>query len=43
MTPKEDWASAGERQANDRNEATGSVACLSEASLRREQRSVGRE
>ena len=32
-------ASAGERKANDRNGATESVACLSEASLQREQRS----
>ena len=33
-------ASAGERKASDRNGATESVACLSEASLQREQRNV---
>ena len=38
-----DLASAGERKANDRNGASESVACLSEASLRREQRNEGRE
>ena len=36
-------ASAGERKASDRNGATESVACLSEASLRREQRNEGSE
>ena len=40
---EEGLASAGERKANDRNGATESVACLSEASLRREQRNAGRE
>ena len=38
-----DLASAGERKASDRNGATESVACLSEASLQREQRNEGSE
>ena len=36
-------ASAGERKASDRNGAPESVACLSEASLQREQRNEGSE
>ena len=40
---KKGLASAGERKANDWNGATESVACLSEASLQREQRNAGRE